>query len=118
MNSHNMYETLYCTEKYKTSDCINEKQGNICDYLIVCPFLHTDEKNNYTGDTNVFKVYSRMIKKNINRFKLEIENLEKIKKMHSCAFCEKLMKKEYYMCNPCKHLICKNCFLKKVKIFK
>ena len=113
-----MYEVLYSTEKYKTNECINEKQGFKCDFLFTCPYLHKDEKNDSTGDTKVFQCYNHKIKKNIKMVQLEIENFEKIKKMHSCAFCEKLIKKEYYLCKPCKHLICKDCFLKKVKINK
>lgn len=108
---------MYAVEKYKNSQCLSEREYSKCEYLIVCPFIHQDEIENYSGDTNVFKMYSKMIKKNINQIQSEIENLEKIKKMHSCSNCNQLMKKEYYLSKPCLHLICKNCFLKKVIFF-
>lgn len=125
--SHNHYEYMYHPDMFKSEKCPNETEDEECEYHLICPFLHKNDKvieeneQKIRCDPELLTAYYEDL---IENYKIKqdgkLKNLNNIIKNHKCKSCNSnlLERNEYnllFINNKLNKVICQSCAIKPKK---
>ena len=93
-----------------------ENQNNICEFVLICPYKHKNEKiNEMEGNifsNFVFDYFNNLIENKIEQQNLEFSQLNDLINSNKCVICKDFFKEQPIISLKCQNKFCTECMMK------